>query len=125
MLVEDREGILNEIRHVAIEYVDPGIKRPWEPYNKASLLRRFPKLQEITLALCNSKGQETVELDEEVEFVPPKEDPDELLRIWVRFRQSFVMEEKMLENVSRELGKEYKRFTLPRVQIKSKVGCTA
>ncbi|RDL39979.1 uncharacterized protein BP5553_04319 [Venustampulla echinocandica] len=120
-LVEDREGVLNEIRHVAIEHVDPGVKRPWEPYNKASVLRNFPKLQEVTLVLCNSKGQETVDLDEEVEFVPPKEDPGKLLRLWVDFRQNFVMEERMLENVSRELGKEYKRFTLPRVQIKTKV----
>ena len=119
-LVKDEEGILDEVRRMAIEHVDVEVKRPWESYNKASLLRDFRKLEEVVLVLLEGANNE-VGVDEEVTFVEPKEDLEVLLRMWVDFRQSFVMEERLLENVRREMGKEYEPWTLPPIKIKSKM----
>jgi hypothetical protein len=45
--------------------------------------------------------------------------------VWYNFRQSFLQEEKLLEEVCREMGKEYEGFSLPVVRIRRKVrkGC--
>jgi hypothetical protein len=119
-LVKDEEGILDEVRRMAIEHVDVEVKRPWESYNKASLLREFRKLEEVVLVLLEGSSSENG-LDEEVVFVEPKEELEVLLRMWVDFRQSFMMEERLLENVCKEMGTEYEPWTLPSVRIKSKM----
>jgi hypothetical protein len=119
-LVVDEAAILDEVRIVAIEHVDLNIKRPWESYNKASLIRSFQKLEEVVLVLIDNE-KERIGYDEEVEFVSTKDNPEQLLRMWVDFRQAFVMEEKILENVCLESGREYKPFTLPSVRLRGKV----
>jgi hypothetical protein len=119
-LVVDNEGALNEVRKVAIEHVDLNVKRPWESYNKSSLIRSFRKLEEVFLVLLDNEG-EHIGYDEEVEFLTPKVHPEKLLRMWVDFRQAFVMEEKILEDVCAESGREYKPFTLPAVRLREMV----
>ncbi|EPE37066.1 hypothetical protein GLAREA_09229 [Glarea lozoyensis ATCC 20868] len=119
-LVMDNEGVLDEVWKVAIEHVDLNVKRPWESYNKASLIRSFRKLEEVLLVLLDDEG-EHIGYDEEVEFVTPKVHPEKLLRMWVDFRQAFVMEEKILEDVCTESGREYKLFTLPAVRLRGMV----
>ncbi|KAJ2997359.1 hypothetical protein NUW58_g669 [Xylaria curta] len=37
------------IVHLAIDYVPPSIKRPWETYNKYVLIQSFPKVDEVFL----------------------------------------------------------------------------
>lgn len=120
-LVEDDGGTLNQTRRVAIELIDPKFKRPWEPYNKASLLRRFPKLQEVVLVVAYKPKDRIVEVYEDMEFVPPpRVDLEMLLILLADFRHNFDLEERVLENVCRELGREYQSFTLPPTVIKSK-----
>ena len=111
--------MLDELRKIAIDHVDVEIKRPWESYNKASLLRGFPMLQQVVLVMCSGR-RPSVGLDDEFEFVEPKDDPEFLLRIWVDFRQCFVKEERMLEEVCKAVGKEYVQVSLPTVRLKSK-----
>lgn len=119
-MVKDEEGCLDEVRRVAIEHVDLAVKRPWESYNKASLLRSFANLEEVVLVQLRSDGKD-LGWDEEVEFVQAKDDPEKLLRIWVDFRQAFTMEEKMLEKVCLEMGRGYDAFYLPSLRLKTKV----
>lgn len=116
------KSILSSVRSIALDYVDVNIKRPWEGYNKACLIRSFPHLEEILLvvrpripgsqvhqALGEAKGKE-------VGFCVPKIDPVTLLRWWAGFRQSFVMEEKELEERCRGSDREYEWYTLPVVR---------
>lgn len=117
-LVHDPYHILDEVRRLAIEHVDVEVKRPWESYNKASLLRGFRKLEEVVLVLLQAKD---VGMDGEVRFQEPKEDLEGLLRMWIDFRQSFLVEEKLLENVCREMGKKYEPWFLPSVKIRSRM----
>ncbi|KAF4625896.1 hypothetical protein G7Y89_g12264 [Cudoniella acicularis] len=119
ILVDDKDGSLNEIRRVAIEHVDVEVKRPWESYNKAVSLRGFRNLEETILVLCDTKGERT-DLNEEVKFVLPKEDLERQLRIWANFRQSFAAEEKLLESVCAEIGTDYEHFSLPVLRLRAK-----
>ena len=121
-MVKDPSSLLDEVRTVAVDHVRGDIKRPWEAYNKASFLRSFPKLDEIIIVLGDEKGEgEEIGVNEEVEFVEPKGDPERLLKMWYHFRQSFLQEERLLEEVCRESGREYEKFNLPVVNIKRKI----
>lgn len=44
-LIRDTDLIV----HLAIDYVPPPIKRPWETYNKYVLIQSFPKVDEVFL----------------------------------------------------------------------------
>lgn len=121
---------LEQLRSVAIDYVDAQIKRPWEAYNKASFLRGFLRLEEIILVL-RDQNQPFIE---EMESIPslssplqsqaiirwcdPRLPPETLLNMWWDFRQSFVTEENVLKEVCEELGKDYESFCLPAVRIR-------
>jgi hypothetical protein len=118
-LVVDEEAILDQVRKVAIEHVDLNIKRPWESYNKAALVRSFRKLEEVVLVLLDNE-REQIGYDEEEEFVPTKVHPEKLLRMWVDFRQAFIMEERILEDVCMESGRGYALYTLPLVRLRGK-----
>jgi hypothetical protein len=119
-LVVDREGLLNEVRRIAIDHVDIEVKRPWESYNKASLIRGFKKLEELVLVL-SQKGAEAGNFASEVKFLEPRERIEDVLRFWVDFKQTFLLEEKGLEEICRELGRRYEKFVLPSVKIRDKV----
>lgn len=122
--VTDAPSLLDEVRSVAVDHVRGDIKRPWEAYNKASFIRSFPKLEEIIIVLSD-EAEEGIGVNEKVEFVEPKGDPERLLMVWYYFRQSFLQEERLLEEVCKESGREYEVFTLPVVRIRRKVrkGC--
>ena len=122
-LVHDPTSLLSEVRSVAVDHVREDIKRPWEAYNKACFIRSFPKLEEIIIVLNDEQGEEggVIGVNEEVEFVEPKGDPERLLMVWYFFRQSFLQEEMVLEEVCRESGREYEMFNLPVARIRRKV----
>lgn len=117
-LKEGEMEVLDEVRSVAIDHVDAAVKRPWEAYNKASLLRGFPALREVVLVL-REKGTKPC-LGNGHELEESREQPEDLLRIWVQFRQSIVMEEKVLEDVCKAMGTEYTKWTLPTVRFKAR-----
>ncbi|KAH7309328.1 hypothetical protein BKA65DRAFT_559541 [Rhexocercosporidium sp. MPI-PUGE-AT-0058] len=134
-LVLDPSGLLDQVRCVAIDHVNIDVKRPWESYNKAVFIRSFKHLDEINLVL-NADGSGAGDsspllADQTTKASPPKEgkvtfdevriDPERLLKIWYYFRQSFMTEERLLEDVCRDSGKEYEAFELPTVKILAKV----
>jgi len=134
-LIHDPSNLLTQLRYVAIDHVNVDVKRPWESYNKAVFLRSFKHLDEIALIL-NADGtgagdvaslSSSEDLSEaknhnrgKLIFSELRIDPERLLKIWYYFRQSFMMEERLLEDVCRDLGKEYEAFELPTVRILAK-----
>jgi len=121
---EEKEW-LDEVRSVAIDHVGADVKRPWEPYNKASFLRGFKKLDEIILVWRNLMdvldGEDEIGVHVDVEFVHPRENPETLVRVWAHFRGQFIAEERLLENVAKVVGREYEPFVLPTVRIREKI----
>jgi len=110
LLLHD-DKVLEEVKAVAIDNVDGAIKRPWETYNKLVLLRSLPNLKQVVLVLGDGTGDRLVE---------PKQNPEDLLRIWAAFRQSVVMEEKELENIFRGNELDYVKWQLPPIRIRCK-----
>lgn len=134
---QDGINIWENVHSIALDYVDVNIKRPWESYNKACLIRSFPRLEEIclvintpnTMTITNTLATQRLEdvetnrktVDRErkqqIEFVKPKISPEKLLRWWVGFRQGFAMEEKTLERASTVAKREYQPYALPVVNL--------
>lgn len=117
-LREDERTRFDQVQRIAIDHVDVAVKRPWESYNKAALMRGFPNLKEVQLVLCDSKGLPGLADGEG--FTDPKENPEELLRIWFEFRQSLMIEERVMEDISKATEREYVKWTLPTIRIKAR-----
>ncbi|KAM7198569.1 hypothetical protein V8F20_006099 [Naviculisporaceae sp. PSN 640] len=99
--------VLNTVDHVralAIDHVNPVVRRPWETYNKFCLMRTFPNLREAFLILDfpspSSSPRHSGEYDYDaasatasengqIEFVDPRGDPREIMGIMERVRESF------------------------------------
>ncbi|KUJ16573.1 uncharacterized protein LY89DRAFT_544453, partial [Mollisia scopiformis] len=123
-IVSDPNQQLDQVRSIALDVVALEVKRPWEGYNKATLLRSFKNLQEVILVLgSNASEEDNTETPQKqvIQFAEPKDDPERLLKIWYYFRQSFIAEEKILEEVCQASGKPYTPFSLPTVKIRSKI----
>jgi len=115
---EEERGTLSEVRSIAIDHVKTVDKRPWEAYNKTAFLRDFPMLEELLLVLRDTDA--VLGMKDGEEFQEPRQSPEELFRIWIEFRQSFIMEERAIEDVCSAMGKEYIKWALPTIKIKSK-----
>jgi hypothetical protein len=111
--------LIDDVKWLALDHVDIEIKRPWESYNKAVLVRGCQMLEEVILVMA-LRGDPRAGLKKDLVFVEPKEEPETLLRIWANFRQSFTFEERLLREVSKEAGTSYRHYSLPRVRIKSR-----
>lgn len=119
-LVLDPTHLLDQVRRIAIDHVDVEVKRPWESYNKVSLIRGFKNLDEVVLVLCQKGGGREEGWRKQTVFVDPSEGVEEVLRFWFDFRQTFLLEERRLEEVCIEVGREYERFSLPTIKIRDK-----
>lgn len=47
-----------EVLKLALDHVNPIIRRPWETYNKHTLMRSFPQVTEVYLVLDSESGPE-------------------------------------------------------------------
>ncbi|KAK0643328.1 hypothetical protein B0T16DRAFT_391867 [Cercophora newfieldiana] len=80
---------------LAIDHVKPEIRRPWETYSKFCLMRNFPGLREVFLVVA---GQEEdgfggdLAMRGEVEFVDPRREDGEIIRLMDSVRESFSSE---------------------------------
>ncbi|TGO20945.1 hypothetical protein BPAE_0254g00090 [Botrytis paeoniae] len=112
--------LLENVKAIGIDHVDVEVKRPWESYNKATLMRSFPNLDLVKL-IIKEERRPCGRLDEDFEFVEPRMEPEDILRIWVDFKQSFVREERTLKEIATGLEKEYMGWALPTVKVHTKV----
>jgi len=110
---------LDQLRKIAVDYIDVEVKRPWEAYNRAVLMRSFPHLEEVVMVL-RGETDSALGLGPNEEFVEPRISPEELLLKWIEFRRSFVQEEKVLEHVASITGQEYVMWKLPTVKMREK-----
>ncbi|APA12828.1 hypothetical protein sscle_10g075980 [Sclerotinia sclerotiorum 1980 UF-70] len=112
--------LLDDVKAIAIDHVDVEVKRPWESYNKATLLRSFPNLDLVKLIIRENQ-RACGKVNEDFEFVEPRMEPEDILRIWVDFKQSFMREERTLKEIAMGLEREYIGWALPTVRVQTKV----
>ncbi|KAK0620018.1 hypothetical protein B0T14DRAFT_407567, partial [Immersiella caudata] len=76
---------------LAIDHVNPEIRRPWETYSKFCLMRNFPGLREVFLVVAGQEEEDGIG-EGEIEFVDPRGEPEEIMRLMDRVRESFCCE---------------------------------
>lgn len=76
--------------NLAIDYVKPAIRRPWETYNKYTLMHSFPKVKEVDLVLDTDKPAE--DDHEELGLADPTGDISTLCRLLSDIKESFFYE---------------------------------
>lgn len=97
------------VRRLAVDYVPPLIRRPWETYNKYCLMRAFEGLEEAFLIFNhNGSGVKVEEEDEdrdrslskgygreerlEIEFIDPQGEREAIMQLMEGVRESFSFE---------------------------------
>jgi hypothetical protein len=120
---------LDVVQSVALDSVESGVKRPWESYDKAVLIKSFPRLVELYLVLrrervpwlSNVPRPFVLERERErrVEFVEYA-DGAEAERVRKDFQMAFEQEEEMLRQINGQFGKEYEMHKLPPVVVVAK-----
>ncbi|KAK4192402.1 hypothetical protein QBC35DRAFT_222007 [Podospora australis] len=96
------------IRKVAVDYVNPEIRRPWEVYSKFCLIRGFPNLKEAYLVIASSDSQPPQQggAAGDVELIDPRGNKEEIMGIMERVRESFRHEVPMEEFVEGKVVEE-------------------
>ena len=109
------------ITRLALDSVDNAVKRPWEAYDKAVLIKSFPNLAALFLVrkrkekfLSNMPRDFLSEKMKarEIKFVP-YEDEDEAARVGQEFEMQFNREETMLKDIWASEGMKYEAHQLP------------
>jgi hypothetical protein len=95
--------VAGAVRRLAVDYIRPEVRRPWEVYGKVCLIRGFlPRLEEAFMVISSSSsssglsgggggGVEGGEEEEgaEIELIDPRGDTEEIMGIMERVRESF------------------------------------
>ncbi|KAI1107025.1 hypothetical protein F4804DRAFT_299129 [Jackrogersella minutella] len=117
--VLDTDNTLN----LAIDYVRPSIRRPWETYNKYALMQSFPKVREVDLVLDTDAPAEEHDPDdhEDIGLVDPSGDILALCQLLADVKESFVYEVGSNYTVGDTKEDLFEQPVLPPLVLKSKV----
>lgn len=116
------------ITRLALDSVDNAVKRPWEAYDKAVLIKSFPNLATLYLVRQRKEGWlSNLPRDflgekmkaREIKFVD-YEDGEEAERVGREFEGQFEREEGMLRDIWASEGMEYEVHRLPPVKVVEK-----
>ncbi|KAK5628395.1 hypothetical protein RRF57_004110 [Xylaria bambusicola] len=114
-LIRDIDCIVN----LAVDYVPPSIKRPWETYNKYILIQSFPFVKEVFLVtgiFASSDDRHVGELG----LVDPTRDASSLERLLEDVKASFYYEtQDQFGMLDRDT--ELEPLHLPPLVLKSKI----
>ncbi|KAK3352283.1 hypothetical protein B0T25DRAFT_419797, partial [Lasiosphaeria hispida] len=82
-------GTAEHVHCLAIDHVNPEIRRPWETYSKFCLMRNFPHLRETLLILSDDHHGHC---EGQIEFVDPRGDQEDVMQVMENVRESFCCE---------------------------------
>jgi 2EXR family len=107
------------VRWLGLDFVESDIKRPWETYDKAILIKSFPKLEMLFVVFESRKEKELQarQCEREIMFVKPKVGKKEIWRVLTQFRTDLNRELTVMDQLSRDWGNEVKSWTLPNVKV--------
>jgi hypothetical protein len=110
---------IDDVKWLALDYVDGKEKRPWEAYDKAVLISSFSALENVLLVLTK-QGDQT-EPATGVIFGEPRLQREEVTRIWWEFKSAWIAEESQRMDIDQELGRERTRWVLPFLKVVEKM----
>ncbi|KAI1476344.1 hypothetical protein F4774DRAFT_420856 [Daldinia eschscholtzii] len=108
--------------NLALDYVKPDIRRPWETYNKYALMQSFPKVKEVDLVLGNDSPAEE-HGHEDIGLVDPTGDILALCRLLSDIKESFFYEVGSNYTIGDTKEELFEYPVLPPLVLKSKVTC--
>lgn len=117
----------DDIVNIAIDYVRPAVRRPWETYNKYALMQSFPKVKEVDLVLSTDTAAEEMdheefhEFHEDIGLVDPTGDMMALCRLLSDVKESFFFEVGSNYTIGDTKEEFYGQPVLPPLVLKSKV----
>ncbi|KAI1081725.1 hypothetical protein F5B20DRAFT_54407 [Whalleya microplaca] len=111
---------IDEVVNLAIDYVKPAIRRPWETYNKYTLMQSFPNVKEVYLVLSDWTAAEE-ERHKDVDLADPAGDMSELYRLLSCVKESFTYEVGSSYTIGDAKEEFYEQPSLPPLALKSKV----
>ncbi|KAI1876809.1 uncharacterized protein JN550_000881 [Neoarthrinium moseri] len=84
-----------DISNLALDHVNPAIRKPWETYNKYALMQSFPRVSEVYLVL-DSNSENGVENDRAkhgfLRLAEPARDSSEVCKLLQDIKMSFAYE---------------------------------
>ncbi|KAI1412181.1 hypothetical protein F5Y13DRAFT_190541 [Hypoxylon sp. FL1857] len=114
---------IDDTVNLALDYVRPAIRRPWETYNKYALMQSFPKVKEVNLVLDNdTQAQDNSHEDHvDIGLVDPTGDISALCRLLSAVKESFFYEVGSNYTVGDTKEEFFEQPVLPPLVLKSKV----
>ncbi|KAI1379419.1 hypothetical protein F4677DRAFT_331630 [Hypoxylon crocopeplum] len=106
--------------NLAIDYVKPTVRRPWETYNKYALMQSFPHVKEVYLVLSSDAETED-NGHEDIGLVEPTGDISALCRLLSDVKESFFYEVGSTYTVGDAKEEFYEQPVLPPLVLKEKV----
>ncbi|KAI3318650.1 hypothetical protein HD806DRAFT_308204 [Xylariaceae sp. AK1471] len=114
-LIRDTDCIVN----LAIDYVPPSIKRPWETYNKYILMQSFPEVHEVFLVTDAEVPPDEGHGAGELDLTDPTRDASSLCRLLENVKMSFYYEVEGHLGMA-DKGETTEPLHLPSLVLKSK-----
>ncbi len=85
-------GTADHVYSLAIDHIQPEVRRPWETYNKFCLMRNFPRLKEVLLVFSSGSEKDAEGQDGQIEFVDPRADQEDIMKLMEHVTESFSYE---------------------------------
>ncbi|KAK8079929.1 hypothetical protein PG997_007747 [Apiospora hydei] len=84
---------ITEVQNLALDHVNPAIRRPWETYNKYVLMQSFTHVTEVYLVL-DSNSDPTPDLNKHgfLKLTEPIGDPTSISQLLADLKDSFTYE---------------------------------
>lgn len=80
-----------EVKNLALDHVNPLVRRPWETYNKYALMQSFPEVAEVYLVLAEPEP-EPEEKHGFLALAEPRGDPGCIYKLLADVKESFSYE---------------------------------
>ncbi|CAJ2513789.1 Uu.00g019080.m01.CDS01 [Anthostomella pinea] len=115
-LVMDADDIVN----LAIDHVQPTVRRPWETYSKYALMQSFPRVREVFLVLDTGLPADE-DCHGDVGLADPAGDMSDLCRLLADVKESFTYEVGGAYKIGEKEDEFVEQPRLPPLVLKSKV----
>lgn len=113
----------SHVRNLALDHVNPAVRRPWETYNKYVLMQSFTQVNEVYMILNSNPAPEAEGIQHGfVKLAEPIGDPTSISRLLADLKESFTYEAgATFEDAKSGFQTEHHHPTAPPLVLKSKI----